>query len=197
MLTRYLLVINGRLGEEGTTMKREREIRETGKDREEKEPKTKAGTSKKRKEAETEKRNKKIDEKRKIRETENRQGNIFLCFFFNFAFSFFSFLLSSSSLAIIDYLKKQRDIYKFIHDQTLRLLNQGFNMNEIAESLKLPKELETTWSCRDYYGSKKKKNLVSFPFVFLLFIYEKKIRRTNKRKTLFQFVQLFSLFKEK
>jgi len=53
----------------------------------------------------------------------------------------------------IDYLKKQRDIYKFIHDQTLRLANAGYTMNEIAELIKLPKELSETWSVRGNYGS--------------------------------------------
>ena len=39
---------------------------------------------------------------------------------------------------IVAFLKKQRDLYKFIHDQTVRLLNHGLTPTEIAEQLKLP-----------------------------------------------------------
>ncbi|GHU90512.1 alkyl sulfatase [Spirochaetia bacterium] len=52
-----------------------------------------------------------------------------------------------------EYLKKQRDIYKFIHDQTLRLANQGCTMKEIAEQLQLPKGLAEVWHTRGNYGS--------------------------------------------
>ena len=51
------------------------------------------------------------------------------------------------------YLAKQRDVYKYIHDQTLNLANKGYTMNEIAETIKLPKELDQEWSIRGYYGS--------------------------------------------
>ncbi|HEX5712513.1 MAG TPA: alkyl sulfatase dimerization domain-containing protein [Solirubrobacterales bacterium] len=54
---------------------------------------------------------------------------------------------------ILDYLKKQRDLYAYLHDQTLRLLNQGLTGPEIAETLELPPELEREWHCRGYYGS--------------------------------------------
>jgi alkyl sulfatase BDS1-like metallo-beta-lactamase superfamily hydrolase len=54
---------------------------------------------------------------------------------------------------IADYLKKQRDLYKFIHDQSVRLLNQGYTPTEIAETLKLPPSLAATWSARGYYGT--------------------------------------------
>jgi len=53
----------------------------------------------------------------------------------------------------ITFLKKQRDMYKFLHDQTLRLANQGYTMNEIAEMIKLPESLSTEWYNRDYYGT--------------------------------------------
>ena len=55
--------------------------------------------------------------------------------------------------AVIDYLKKQRDLYKFIHDQTLRLANQGFTKEEIAEQLTLPDSLGKEFYNRDYYGT--------------------------------------------
>jgi alkyl sulfatase BDS1-like metallo-beta-lactamase superfamily hydrolase len=53
----------------------------------------------------------------------------------------------------IDFLEKQRDLYKFVHDQTIHLANQGLNMEEIAETIELPKELANEWYNRDYYGT--------------------------------------------
>lgn len=54
---------------------------------------------------------------------------------------------------ITDFLRKQRDLYKFIHDQTLRLMNKGLTGAEIAEVLELPESLQREWHCRGYYGS--------------------------------------------
>ena len=51
------------------------------------------------------------------------------------------------------YLSKQRDAYKYIHDQTLRLMNEAYTMTEVAEMVKLPEELNQEWSLRGYYGS--------------------------------------------
>jgi alkyl sulfatase BDS1-like metallo-beta-lactamase superfamily hydrolase len=51
------------------------------------------------------------------------------------------------------FLHKQRNLYKYVHDQTLRLLNQGFTASEIAEELKLPASLADQWANRDYYGT--------------------------------------------
>jgi len=56
---------------------------------------------------------------------------------------------------IVDYLELHRDTYKFIHDQTVRLLNNGFTSREIAERLQLPPELAQTFSNRGYYGTLK------------------------------------------
>ncbi len=55
--------------------------------------------------------------------------------------------------SIADYFKKQRDVYKFTHDQSVRLMNQGYTSEEIAETIKLPAELENNWSTRGYYGT--------------------------------------------
>jgi alkyl sulfatase BDS1-like metallo-beta-lactamase superfamily hydrolase len=52
-----------------------------------------------------------------------------------------------------NFLHKQRNLYKYVHDQTLRLLNQGFTGAEIAEELKLPASLADQWENRDYYGT--------------------------------------------
>lgn len=53
----------------------------------------------------------------------------------------------------LEYLRSQRDLYKYIHDQVLRLANQGFNPEEIAEQLKLPDSLGHNFSNRGYYGT--------------------------------------------
>jgi alkyl sulfatase BDS1-like metallo-beta-lactamase superfamily hydrolase len=57
--------------------------------------------------------------------------------------------------AIMDFLKKQRDGYKYIHDQTLRLASQGYTPREIAEVLELPEALRNNFSNRGYYGTLK------------------------------------------
>jgi alkyl sulfatase BDS1-like metallo-beta-lactamase superfamily hydrolase len=53
----------------------------------------------------------------------------------------------------LDFLAKQRDLYKFLHDQTVRLMNHGFTASEIAERLQLPPSLASTWHVRGYYGT--------------------------------------------
>jgi len=52
-----------------------------------------------------------------------------------------------------DFLSRQRDLYKFLHDQTVRLMNHGEKAAEIAERLALPKSLASTWHVRGYYGT--------------------------------------------
>jgi alkyl sulfatase BDS1-like metallo-beta-lactamase superfamily hydrolase len=54
---------------------------------------------------------------------------------------------------IVELLKKQRDMYKFINDQSLRLLNHGYTAADIAETLRMPASLEQEWSARGYYGT--------------------------------------------
>jgi alkyl sulfatase BDS1-like metallo-beta-lactamase superfamily hydrolase len=54
---------------------------------------------------------------------------------------------------IVDFLEKQRDLYAYLHDQTLRLLNQGHTGSEIAELIELPPSLAEEWHCREFYGS--------------------------------------------
>lgn len=54
---------------------------------------------------------------------------------------------------IIPYFEKQRDIYKFTHDETVRLMNHGYNGEEISEMIKLPESLEMNWATRGYYGT--------------------------------------------
>ncbi|MFI9257560.1 alkyl/aryl-sulfatase [Streptomyces sioyaensis] len=50
-------------------------------------------------------------------------------------------------------LAGQRDLYAYLHDQTLRLLNEGLTGTEIAEELRLPPELERSWAHHGYFGS--------------------------------------------
>ncbi len=49
-------------------------------------------------------------------------------------------------------IRQQRDLYKFAHDQTLRLMNHGLTASEIAETIRLPASLENAWHARGYYG---------------------------------------------
>lgn len=53
------------------------------------------------------------------------------------------------------FLKKQRDTYKFVHDQTVRLMNQGYVGAEIAETLKMPPSLSQDWATHPFYGHLK------------------------------------------
>jgi len=55
--------------------------------------------------------------------------------------------------AIVDYLTVQRDLYAFMHDQTLRLINQGYVGSEIAEMFEMPPGIENAWHTHGYYGS--------------------------------------------
>lgn len=54
---------------------------------------------------------------------------------------------------IVAFLTSHRDAYKFLHDQTVRLMNAGFTGPEIAEVLKLPAVLAKQWFNRGYYGT--------------------------------------------
>ena len=56
---------------------------------------------------------------------------------------------------IIDYWKKQRDLYKYIHDQSVRLMNEGYTGVELSNMIKLPPELDQSWFNRGYYGTVK------------------------------------------
>lgn len=54
---------------------------------------------------------------------------------------------------IVKLMKGQRDMYRYINDQTLRMANLGMTRDEIAANFKLPESLEKQWSSRGYYGS--------------------------------------------
>ena len=54
---------------------------------------------------------------------------------------------------LVEFLTVQRDLYAYLHDQTVRMLNQGMVGAEIAEEFQLPPALEQAWSTHGYYGS--------------------------------------------
>ncbi|BBQ88539.1 hypothetical protein WP3W18E06_16670 [Raoultella ornithinolytica] len=54
---------------------------------------------------------------------------------------------------VVNLLKSQRDLYRYINDQTLRMANEGLTRDEIAAKFKLPDSLAHTWANRGYYGS--------------------------------------------
>ncbi len=54
---------------------------------------------------------------------------------------------------IVAYLEQHRDMYRYLHDQTLRLANRGLTPTEIAAAVQLPPSLARSWWCRGYYGT--------------------------------------------
>jgi alkyl sulfatase BDS1-like metallo-beta-lactamase superfamily hydrolase len=55
--------------------------------------------------------------------------------------------------SIVEFLSLQRDMYAYLHDQTLRLLNRGYTGVEIAEMFQMPPALDRAWHTHGYYGS--------------------------------------------
>ncbi|KFY28805.1 hypothetical protein V491_00274 [Pseudogymnoascus sp. VKM F-3775] len=51
------------------------------------------------------------------------------------------------------FLGQQRDLYAYIHDQTVRQMNQGWNGTEIAERMVIPPSLSREWHTQGFYGS--------------------------------------------
>ncbi|QGZ66733.1 alkyl/aryl-sulfatase [Paraburkholderia acidisoli] len=54
---------------------------------------------------------------------------------------------------IVPFLRAQRDMFRYLHDQTLRMANQGLTPLEIGEAMRLPDSLAKHWYCRSYYGT--------------------------------------------
>jgi len=67
---------------------------------------------------------------------------------------------------VVAFLKVQRDTYKYIHDQTLRMANNGRTPREIAEEIRLPDSLRKTFSNRDYYGTLRHNVKAVYSFYF-------------------------------
>ncbi|KAJ5327193.1 uncharacterized protein N7506_010295 [Penicillium brevicompactum] len=54
---------------------------------------------------------------------------------------------------LIQRLAEQRDLYGYLHDQTVRMMNLGMTGIEIAEKMQLPPAISRAWHCRGFYGS--------------------------------------------
>jgi alkyl sulfatase BDS1-like metallo-beta-lactamase superfamily hydrolase len=54
---------------------------------------------------------------------------------------------------VVDHWKKVRDVYKYIHDQSVNLMNKGYTGVELSNMIKLPPELDKAWYIRGYYGT--------------------------------------------
>lgn len=54
---------------------------------------------------------------------------------------------------IADYVARHRDAYKYLHDQSVRLMNDGLTGPEIANRIRLPEALDREWYNRGYYGT--------------------------------------------
>jgi len=66
----------------------------------------------------------------------------------------------------VAFLKGQRDTYRYIHDQTLRLANQGATPREISEQLELPTSLAENFANRGYYGTLRHNAKAVYQFYF-------------------------------
>ena len=53
----------------------------------------------------------------------------------------------------VEYLEKQRDIYQYLNDQTLRLMNKGYTIEEVGRMVKLPDSLKSEWYNGEFYGT--------------------------------------------
>lgn len=53
---------------------------------------------------------------------------------------------------VIELLENQRDMYKYINDQTLNLINKGYTMDEISNMIVLPESLQKYWYTHGFYG---------------------------------------------
>ena len=67
---------------------------------------------------------------------------------------------------IVGFLQKQRDSYRFIHDQTLRLVSLGHTPQQIAEELELPASLAGEFANRGYYGTVRHNAKAVYQFYF-------------------------------
>jgi len=67
---------------------------------------------------------------------------------------------------VVNFLKKQRDVYKYIHDQTVRMANAGMTPREISAELEFPESMRTTFSNRGYYGTLSHNAKAVYQFYF-------------------------------
>ncbi len=71
---------------------------------------------------------------------------------------------------IAEFITKHRDVYKYTHDQTVRLMNAGLTPREIADTVKLPKSLSENFGARGYYGDLR--HNVKAVYQFYLGVYD-------------------------
>jgi alkyl sulfatase BDS1-like metallo-beta-lactamase superfamily hydrolase len=57
---------------------------------------------------------------------------------------------------VLEFMKMHRDTYKYIHDQTVRMINVGMRPDDIAAAIKLPASLENFFAVRGYYGTARR-----------------------------------------
>ena len=82
----------------------------------------------------------------------------------------------------MEYLEEQRDLYKFIHDETLRLACHGYNAEECAERLRLPEKLAKKVRClRRFFGYVSGSDSSS-SYSLSLFFSSSQRRRAGKKK---------------
>lgn len=67
---------------------------------------------------------------------------------------------------VTDFLTGQRDIYRYIHDQTLRHANAGSTMTEAAEQISEPAIQAAAFDTRDYYGTLNHNTKAVYQFYF-------------------------------
>lgn len=53
----------------------------------------------------------------------------------------------------IEYMEKQRDLYQYINDQTLRLINKGYTIDDVGRMVKFPQSLSDEWYDSSFYGT--------------------------------------------
>lgn len=53
----------------------------------------------------------------------------------------------------LTHLRHHRDLYRWIHDEAMRLANLGYTPDEIAAAVDMPPELWNDWTCHGYYGT--------------------------------------------
>ena len=70
---------------------------------------------------------------------------------------------------IVAFWEKQRDLYRYLHDQTLHLANQGYTPREIAEMIKLPSSIANEFANRGYYGTVSHNVKAQYQMYFGLF----------------------------
>lgn len=67
---------------------------------------------------------------------------------------------------IKEQLRKTRDMYLYVHDQTLHLANKGLTPNEISATLTLPESLDKEWYNRGYYGTVSHNSRATYDYYF-------------------------------